>query len=128
MSSVAGLVLVGVLLLVSVMVFIARGPVSAKRAVNWPVAEATIQLVRIAYFGKNTGNPIYVGDFSYTVGDEYYSGTLAISNSFSTGNATTGDLVGQKIQVRYNPRKPEQFSVPQQEAGGFLLDPYINSV
>src|SRR5215472_1325748 len=121
MSPAVGLVLVAMLLLASIVVFIARRPVSPKKAGNWPVAEATIQTVRIAYFGKNTGNPIYVGDFSYTVGDEYYSGTLAISSAFSTGNAATGDLVNQKIQVRYNPRKPEQFSVPQQEIGGFLL-------
>ena len=129
MSPALGLfVVVAALLLAGVAVFIARKPVSAKKAANWPVAEATIQTVRIAYYGRNTGNPIYVGDFSYNVGGEYYSGTLAISSSFSTGHAATEDLVNQRIQVRYNPRKPDQFSVPQQEAEGFLLDPYINSI
>ena len=52
----------------------------------------------------------------------------AISSSFSTGNAATGDLVKQRVQLRYNPRKPDQFSVPQQKVGGFLLDPYIKSI
>jgi len=129
MSPAQGLfVLVAALLFAGVVVFIARKPVSAKKAANWPIAEATIQTVRIARYGRNTGNPVYVGDFSYTVGGEYYSGTLAISSSFSTGHAATEVLVNQRIQVRYNPRKPDQFSVPQQEAGGFLLDPYINSI
>ena len=117
--------LVTIFLLTNVVIFIARQPVSAKKAANWPVAEATIQAVRIVYVpaGK-TNDPLDVGDFSYTVSDEYYSGTLAISRSFSTGHASPKDLVDQKIQVRYNPRKPEQSSVPQQEIGGFLLDPY----
>jgi len=125
MSSAVGLILLAILLLAGVAVFVLRRSVSAERAAKWPVAEATIQTVRIARYGKNTGNPIYVGDFSYTVGDEYYSGTLAISNSFSTGEAPPGNLINQKIEVRYNPRKPRQFSVPQQEVQGFLLDPYF---
>lgn len=126
-SEVAVVLVVALLLLAIVVVFIVRRQVSAKKAANWPVSEATIQSVRIAYFGKNTGNPIYVGDFSYAVEGEYYSGTVAISSSFSTGDAETRDLVNRKIQVRYNPRKPEQFLVPQQETGGFLLD-HMSSV
>lgn len=128
MSSAVVVLLVAMLLLGIVVAFIARRPVSAKRAANWPPAVGTIQTVRIAYLGRNTGNPIYVGDFSYTVEDQYYSGTLAISSSFSTGNESTDDLVNQQIQVRYNPRNPEQYSVPQQEVGSFLLDPLISGI
>lgn len=119
------IVLVTLFLLVNVVIFIARLPVSAKKAANWPSTEGTIQTMRVVYVpsGRAT-RPLDVGDFSYTVSDEYYSGTLAASSSFSTDHAAPRDLVNQKIQVRYNPRKPEQFSVPQQEIGGFLLDPY----
>jgi hypothetical protein len=100
-----------------------RRPVSPKKAANWPVAEATIQSVDRV--GVHTGQRyIDVGEFSYTVNDEYYSGKLRISRSFSTHDGSPGDLVNQKIQVRYDPAKPEQFSVPQAEIGGFLLDPY----
>jgi hypothetical protein len=118
-------ILVTIFLLASLLIFIARQPVSAKKAAKWPVTDATIQAVRVVYVpaGRFT-RPLDVGDFSYTVSDEYYSGTLAVSSSFSTGHAAPKDLVSQKIRVRYNPRKPEQFSVPQQEIGGFLLDPY----
>ena len=135
MSSVAELVvhhyiilLVAIFALVNVVIFIARQPVSAKRAANWPVAEATIQTMRIVYVPAGRSmRPLDVGDFSYTVGGEYYSGTLAVSSSFSTHHASPRDLMNTKIQVRYNPRKPDQFSVPQQEIGGFLLDPYDGS-
>ena len=125
MSPALGLVVVALLLFTSVAVFINRRQVSAKNALNWPLAEATIQLVRIDHYGRNTGNPIYVGDFSYTVGGDYYSGCVGISGSFSTGEAAPEGLVNQKFQVRYNPGKREQFSIPQQEIGGFLLDPTI---
>ena len=128
MSLAVSVIPIAMLLMAGIVVFIARRPVSAKKAANWPTNEATIRTVRIAYFGKNTGNPVYVGDFSYITGGEYYSGTLAISSSFSTGDGAPGDLVNQKIQVRYNPRKPKQFWVPQQEIRGFLLDPYMNSI
>jgi hypothetical protein len=118
-------VLVTIFLLANVVIVIRRQPVSANKAASWPVTEATIQTMRVVYVpdGRAT-RPLDVGDFSYTVSDEYYSGTLAVSSSFSTGNAAPRDLINHKIQLRYNPHKPEQFSVPQQEIGGFLLDPY----
>lgn len=119
------IIILTIFLLANAVIFVARQPVSAKKAANWPVAEATIQGVRIVYVpAGRTNHPLDVGDFSYTVSDDFYSGTLAISSSFSTGHASPRDLVGKKIQVRYNSHKPEQFSVPQQEIGGFLLDPH----
>ena len=97
-----------------------------KGASDWPLIEATIQSVnqRSAY------NPAMadVADFSYTVNDDYFSGKAQISRSFSTHGASSGDLVDQKIQIRYNPRKPQKYSVPQAEVGGFLLDPYDDSL
>jgi hypothetical protein len=89
------------------------------------VSEGTIQAVNRVYV-KTSQNPdsVYVGDFSYYVNDEYYSGRVTISRSFSAHDRSPKDLIDQKIQVRYNPRKPEKFSVPQAELVGFLVDPY----
>lgn len=102
-----------------------RRPVSPERAANWPVTEGTIQSVSTVFVkAVRYSHSIDVGDFSYNVNDEYYSGRLTISRSFSTHDGSPKDLVDKKIQVRYDPRKPEKFSVPQQEQGGFLLDPY----
>ena len=128
MSPALGLVIVAMLLLTGVVVFLAPRQVTAKNTLNWPLTEATIQFVRIDHFGRNTGNPIYVGDFSYTVGDDYYSGTVGISRSFSTGKAAPEGLVNQKFQVHYNPGKREQFSIEQQEVGCFLLEPTIHGI
>lgn len=89
---------------------------------EWPVTEATIQTVT----ERSADNPSVpdIADFSYTVDVDYFSGKLQISRSFSTHGASPKDLVDRKIQVRYNPRKPEKYSVQQAEVGGFLLDPY----
>lgn len=93
-----------------------------KGAPDWPVTEATIQSVT----ERSADNPATydIGDFTYTVNDDYFSGKVRISRSFSTHGASPQDLVDQKIQVSYNPRKPRKYSVGQSEVGGFLLDPY----
>jgi hypothetical protein len=102
-----------------------RRPVPPEEAANWPVADGTIQTV-VRMVGRTSENPDshYVGDFSYTVNNEYYSGRVSITRSFSTHGNSAEDLVNQKFQVRYHPQKPEKFSIPPQELGTFLLDPY----
>lgn len=103
-------------------VSLVRWPVSPEKAANWPMAEGTIRsLGKVVYKSYSAD----IGVFSYKVNDEYYSGRLTVSRSFSTGNRALTNLIDQKFQVRYNPRKPEKFSVPQQELDGFLLDPYF---
>ena len=118
-------VLFTVLALATLVTWFVRRPVGAEKAANWPVTEGTIQSVSRVYV-KTSQDPdsVYVGDFSYYVNNEYYSGRVTISRSFSAHDHSAEDLINQKLQVRYNPRKPENFLVPQQELGGFLLDPY----
>jgi hypothetical protein len=119
------IVLGAIILLVYTLMIIVREPVSAKKAANWPIIEATIRSVRrVVVSAGRSSHSVIAGDFTYIVNDEYYSGRLKISRSFSTHDATPKGLVDQKIQVRYNPRKPEQYSVPPQEVESFLLDPY----
>ena len=111
--------------LVSLGVWLFRRIVPKEKTDDWPMAEATIQFVRKVTV--NAGRYSYqvdVGDFSFTVSGEYYSGRLKISRSFSTHQALPKELTDQKIQVRYNPRNPDKYSVPPQEIGGFLLDPF----
>jgi len=132
MSSAVGLIVHHYLIVIftlyalaNLVVFLVRRPVRPEKAANWPVTEGTIQSVSkvVVNAGRNSSS-VDVGDFSYNVNNEYYSGRLTISRSFSTGDGSPRDLTHQKIQVRYNPQKPEKFSVPPQELGGFLLDPY----
>lgn len=104
---------------------IVRQPANPKKAANWPETEATIQsvgTVRVSA-GRNSYS-LDIGDFSYVFNDNYYSGRLKLSPTFSTHDAQPRKLVGRKFHVRYNPRKPERYYVPQQEVATFLLDPY----
>ncbi|HEV2395329.1 MAG TPA: DUF3592 domain-containing protein [Candidatus Sulfotelmatobacter sp.] len=120
-------VIIGITLyvVVNVVIAIVRSPVSSKKAANWPTTEATIQSVgAVAVSTGRSSYTLVVGDFSYIVNDDYYSGRVTISRSFSTGDRSPKELVDQKLQVRYNPGKPGKYFVPQAEIAGFLLDPY----
>jgi len=99
-----------------------------RKAASWPLTQGTIQSVgSVVVHGGRTSYSVDVGDFSYTVNDEYYSGRLRVSPSTSTGDASPSALIHQSFQVRYNPQKPEQHAMPQTKLGGFLLDSFDES-
>jgi hypothetical protein len=103
-----------------------RRPSRAEKAAVWPVTEATIQSLATVSGGRGN-QPVDVGNFSYVVNDDYYAGIVRISRSFSTHGASPKDLIDKKIQVRYNPRKPEKYSVVEDVVGDFLIDQYDGS-
>lgn len=122
------IVLLSLCAIAGVVVWLLRRPGRPEKAANWPVTEGTIQsFTNVTFRTAERSDLTYVGDFSYSVSNEYYSGRVTISRSFSAHNDSPKDLIDRKIQMRYNPRKPEKFLVPQQELGGFLLDPYDES-
>jgi uncharacterized protein DUF3592 len=104
--------------------WLVRGSSPEDDRANWPATEATIQSVGKVIGSGRGSYPLDVGDFSYVVKDEYYSGRAMISRSFSTGDSQPRDLIDKKFQVRYDPRKPEKYEVSQSEVEGYLLDPY----
>ena len=92
---------------------------------RWPVTQGTIHSVgTVIVRSGRSSRSVDVGDFSYNVNDEYYSGRLTIAPSVSTGDRSSRGLVNQKIQVRYNPGKPDKFLVQQTKIEGFVLGPY----
>ena len=121
-----GIVIVLVILgglgaLVIAVVWKAKRP---EKTESWPETEATIQFVGKVIGSGRGSYPLDVGDFSYVVDGEYYSGRAMISRSFSTGDVQPGNLVDKKFKVRYNPREPDKYDVSQADVGSFLLDPY----
>jgi hypothetical protein len=132
MSSASGLivqhyliVLLTLCALAGFVVWFVRRRVRSDEAANWPLTEGTIQsYTNVTFRTAERSDLVYVGDFSYSVNKDYYSGRVTISRSFSAHDHSPKDLIDQKIQVRYDPGKPEKFLVPQQELGGFLLDPF----
>ena len=98
------------------------------KAASWPVAEGIIQSVGTVVVSAGKGSyKVDVGDFSYAVNNEYYSGRLRISSSYSADDRAPRALIHQKIQVRYDPQKPEEYSVNQQEFEGFVLNSWYEN-
>ena len=123
-SSLGIAVLLALAALAALVVWLVRRNAHSTDAEAWPTTEATIQSVG-KVIGRGRGSyPVDVGDFSYVVNDEYYSGRAMISRSFSTHQAQPKDLIDKRFQVRYDPRKPEKYDASQSEVGGFLLDQY----
>jgi hypothetical protein len=54
---------------------------------------------------------------------QHYSGRLRliIASSLPNGELSPRGLINQRIQVQYNPRKPEKFSFAQASVGKFIL-------
>ena len=118
--------LVGVVCVVGVIVLLYRRlPVSAATAASWPETEGTIRSVhRVVVNAGRSSYFLDIGDFSYKVNDEFYSGQATISRGFSVGDDSSKELVDRKVRVLYDPQKPETFSFPQQQVGGFVVNPY----
>ena len=133
-SSAGGLILdylFGIVCLVCAIVTIVgvyrRWPVSAAKAANsnWPDTEGTIQSVyQVIISAGRATRTVDVGDFSYKVNNEFYSGRATISGGIATGDRSPKELVDQKVRVLYDPEKPENFFLPEQHLGEFLLNPF----
>ncbi len=110
-----------------IVVWIVWEQIHPNKMEQWPMAEGTIQSVNteITYQGRgSTAHP--VGDFSYRVGIEYYSGRLRVSCTDDGGDRSPKTLVGRKISVRYNPQRPEEFFVPPTDVDGFSIGQKYN--
>ena len=95
---------------------------------QWPVTEGTIQSTSTEQVREGRGSRlIEVCDFSYTVGDEYYSGRLTVGRLDGEEDHSSRGLIGRKIQVRYDPQKPDKFSVATVELDGFSLGQHYES-
>ncbi|HVN92725.1 MAG TPA: DUF3592 domain-containing protein [Terracidiphilus sp.] len=90
---------------------------------TWLSTEGTIQSVgQVVVNAGKSSYTVDVGDFSYQVDDEFYSGRVKLSRLSSTEEQPPRVLIHQKLQVRYDPQKPEENSVENQEVEGFLLN------
>lgn len=95
-------------------------PYIAKRqtrnAAEWPVTEATIQSGKMELV-ESIGHlrqrvPFF--DFSYLVEGEYSSGRFGLRVEENRGTTLIRKWVGARIEIRYDPKHPDVFSVPDE--------------
>ena len=130
MLSPMGLAIVIVLgALGSLVIWLIWRGVSREDNESWPVVEGTIQSVgTVVVSAGRDSYSVEVAIYSYNVKGEYYSGRLKISPSLSSDDRAPRVLIHQKIQVRYDPKKPEDHAVDPQEVEGFVLDSWYEDL
>jgi hypothetical protein len=95
-------------------------PYIAKRrtrdAADWPETQATIQSAKIELVERvghlRTSVPFF--DFSYVVGNDYYSGRFGVRVDETRANALTREWIDTKLAARYDPKRPASFSLPDE--------------
>ena len=118
--------LAGVILcLLCAIVWLAYRPLRGRDKANWLVAQGTIQSVGtvVVYAGRDS-HSTDVGDYYFKVNDEFYSGRLTVTDVAYSTDRSPKVLVGQTIQVRYDPRNPENHSVATLELDSFRLSAF----
>lgn len=87
-----------------------------KGAVDWPETEGTIRSATVRLVGRagyrTEKLPFFA--FSYEVDSEYYSGRFGLRVDEERANQLTRDLVDTKITVRYDPKRPETYCLPEE--------------
>ena len=124
MSSLLGVIVFALGALAALVIWLIWQMQRPNKAEAWPMAKGTIQSVCEVVVHAGNSYSVDVGDFSYEVNNEYFSGRLTISSSLPDGDRSPRGLIHQEIHVHYDPQRPERFSVPPQEVGGFHLGPY----
>jgi|HubBroStandDraft_5_1064220.scaffolds.fasta_scaffold03597_4 hypothetical protein len=91
---------------------------------TWPHAEATIQSGDVERVDSVRGMPINlpVFAFSYQVGGEYYSGRFSLSFLLDPPEKMIQRLVGQKLQVHYDPANPATYLIHAETIEGCQVE------
>ena len=87
-----------------------------KGAVDWPETEgiirsATVRLISRAGY-RTQKLPFFA--FSYEVDGEYYSGRFGLQVEEERAGPLSRDLVDTRITVRYDPKRPETYCLPEE--------------
>ena len=56
--------------------------------------------------------------FSYEFSGNYYSGRFALSHSSTDPDELIRQMIGRKLQIRYNPSAPETWFIPDEQIAG----------
>lgn len=96
---------------------------NVRQTAGWPLTEATIETVQdeVVSHSKRPAITLPVLAFSYHVAGEYYSGRFALYPYIADPGDMTR-MIGRKLQVRYNPDRPETWFIPDKLIEGCKVE------
>jgi hypothetical protein len=85
------------------------------RSANWPTTSGTVESGEVSTFRGRSGRTFEASEtatakvsYSYHLGDTYFSGYhTRIFNNEQEAWSFVDELKGQRVEVRYNPKKPD---------------------
>jgi len=120
------LIALGVLAVVAVVVAIAtdwwrRQRKRVEETEAWPQAEATIESGRLEATAQGRVNvPTFA--FSYQTAGKYYSGRFGLMPHTTDSDSIIDRMIGRKLQVRYDPSRPEVWFIPDKVIEGCKVE------
>lgn len=116
------LIALGVLGVVAVVVAVGAGwwwwqRKRVEETERWPQAEATIESGSLEAPAQGRFNlPTFA--FSYQAAGKYYSGCFGLMPHTTDSDALIDRMIGRKLQVRYDPSRPEVCFIPDRVIEG----------
>ena len=92
---------------------------------GWPLTEGTIESAApeiVTTYGRpNVRLPTFA--FSYKVAGEYYSGRFSLMPYITDpDDGLTSRMIGRKLAVKYDPRRPEVWFIPEKLIEGCKVE------
>ena len=103
---------------------------------EWLLTEATINSGALESMQGTNKAVLPTFAFSYQVSGEYYSGKFSLmpKRAFFPSEARRAFLesmiegmIGRKLSIRYNPRQPDAWFIPEERIGGCKVEQRIGS-
>jgi hypothetical protein len=94
---------------------------SVEEAGTWPIAEATIESGALE--GTTEGRAVLpTFAFSYHIAGEYHSGRFGLIPFNTDLQPLIDKMIGRKLQVRYNPLRPEVWFIADERIEGCKVE------
>lgn len=100
-----------------------------RNASTWPSTEATIEPpAQFSMQDKYRLNSLPTFAFSYSVNGEYYGGRFSLlPYTADPGDSLFERMKGRKLQIRYDPRDPKVWFIPDKLIEGCKVQQWIDS-
>ena len=99
-----------------------------KRTKRWPKVLATIHSadMEVMELDRNTDIVLPCFTFSYLVAEKEYSGRFSLfTNGQEEGQSVAMKLIDRKFELRYDPKRPSRWHIPDKKMEGFEVEQKI---